>query len=266
MVKSHLLVIDPQVDFCDPSGSLYVPGAEDDMGRLAAMITRLGRKLADISVTMDSHHQYDIAHPLFWVDNQGNHPAPFTLITEDDVNAGKWKALIPDHQKIALNYVAALRKNNRYVLCIWPPHCLIGTKGHNVYPTVSDALLKWEIDRNVGFVDYVTKGSNFGTEHYSAVQADVPDPSDKSTQLNLALIDILRDADIIGIAGEALSHCVANTVTDIANNFGEENIKKLILLEDLCSNVGGFENLGNDFVRDMTSRGMKVMKSSDFLA
>jgi nicotinamidase-related amidase len=33
MVKSHLLVIDPQVDFCDPSGSLYVPGAEDDMGR-----------------------------------------------------------------------------------------------------------------------------------------------------------------------------------------------------------------------------------------
>jgi len=31
----ELLVIDPQVDFCDPQrGSLYVPGAEHDMNSI----------------------------------------------------------------------------------------------------------------------------------------------------------------------------------------------------------------------------------------
>ena len=33
--RIELLVIDPQVDFCDPArGALYVPGAEHDMARL----------------------------------------------------------------------------------------------------------------------------------------------------------------------------------------------------------------------------------------
>ena len=30
MNNIHLLVIDGQVDFCDPSGALYVPGADDE--------------------------------------------------------------------------------------------------------------------------------------------------------------------------------------------------------------------------------------------
>jgi hypothetical protein len=63
-----------------------------------------------------------------------------------------------------------------------------------------------------------------------------------------------------------LSHCVANTIRDIADNFGEENIKKFVLLEDTCSNVTGFENFGTDFIRDMTARGMQRSKSDEYLA
>jgi nicotinamidase-related amidase len=264
MLKVHLLVIDPQIDFCDPSGSLFVPGADSDMKRLATMINRLGKKLEDIHVTMDTHHQYDIAHPMFWADSAGKHPAPFTLITMDDINAGKWRTTVPSHMQRARDYVEALNRNNRYLLCIWPPHCLIGSKGHGIQGDVYEALVAWEA-ANIGFVDYVTKGSNFWTEHYSAVQADVPDAQDASTQLNTQLITILQEADIIAIAGEALSHCVANTVQDIANNFGEDNIKKMVLLEDCSSNVTGFDGLGNDFVKAMKSRGMQISKSTDFL-
>ena len=114
-------------------------------------------------------------------------------------------------------------------------------------------------------VDYVTKGSNFWTEHYSAVQADVPDPNDPDTMLNTRLIETLERADIILLAGEARSHCLANTVRDIADNFGEENIKKMVLLSDATSDVPGFENLGESFVDEMVKRGMQISTTIDFL-
>jgi len=114
-------------------------------------------------------------------------------------------------------------------------------------------------------VDYVTKGSNFWTEHYSAVKADVPDPTDPGTTLNWDLINTLKTADIIALSGEALSHCLANTVRDIADNFGEENISKFVLLEDCSSSVTGFEKMGTDFIKEMVKRGMKVEKSTEFL-
>ena len=265
MFKVDLLIIDPQIDFCDPNGSLYVNGADKDMERLANFIVRTGNKLNDIHVTLDTHHLLDIGHPLFWIDASGKHPAPFTIITYDDVKVGKWRTTVPGAMDRATAYVKALADNKRYLLCVWPPHCLIGSKGTQVYPEVWKALSDWE-GAHVAFVDYVTKGSNMWTEHYSAVLADVPDPIDPSTQLNTRLIQRLQEVDEIIITGEALSHCVANTIRDIADNFGEENIKKFVLLDDCSSSVGGFENLGTDFVKEMTGRGMRVAKSTDVLS
>lgn len=259
-MKLHIITIDPQNDFCDPKGSLYVGGADKDMQRLAAMITRLGDRIEDIHVTLDTHHLVDIAHPIFWMDSNGNHPNPFTIISLDDVMGGKWTTTKPVFMPRAVDYVKQLAKNGRYPLCIWPPHCLIGSWGHNVVPELWKVLKEWE-DKNFGMVDYVTKGSNFWTEHYSAVQADVPDPQDPGTMLNTTLIETLKEADVIAITGEALSHCVANTIRDIANNFGEENIKKFVLLEDCSSNVTGFDQFGVDFVKEMKKRGMEISTS-----
>ena len=73
-MKLHLLIIDPQNDFCSPHGSLYVPGAEEDMGRLARLIDRLKNKIADIHVTLDSHRMIDISHPGWWRDSNGHQP------------------------------------------------------------------------------------------------------------------------------------------------------------------------------------------------
>ena len=278
-MRVELLIIDPQVDFCDPAGNLFVPGADKDCERLTAMINRISKKVSDIHVTLDTHHRFDIAHPAFWINDKGQHPTPFTVITYDDLKNGVWKAAVPAFQNAkafyaaykrdhfgAEEYVKSLSDNHRYALCVWPPHCLIGHPGHNVSPNVLAALDKWEQDHVTGFVDFVTKGSNFWTEHYSAVMADVIDPTDPGTALNTKLIETLQAVDIIGISGEALSHCVANTIRDIANNFGEENIKKFVLIQDTCSNVPGFEQLGTDFVREMTSRGMQISTAADFLA
>lgn len=278
--KIHLLLIDPQNDFCDVpeefrpvnpldvskriAPALPVPGAHADMLRVAALIDRIGNKLYDVHVTLDSHNPLDIAHPIWWCNERGESPAPFTMISVDDVRNGVWRARNPKAQAYSLAYVEALQNNGRYMLIIWPEHCLIGSWGHNVHAAVAASLNQWARSR-LEVVDYVTKGSNAKTEHYSAVQAEVPDPADPSTTLNSGLIKTLAQADIILIAGEALSHCVASTVRDIADNFGEENIKKFVLLTDCASSVTGFENLGEKFIADMKARGMKTALSTEFL-
>lgn len=264
----HLLVIDPQNDFCDPKGALYVPGAADDMGRLAAMVLRLKSRIADIHVTVDSHRLFDIAHPLYWKDSAGKPPAPFTIITAADVADGRWSTTIPSLQRRALEYVRALEHGGRYPLCIWPPHCLIGSWGHQIVPGVLGALHEWE--KTLAMVDFVTKGSNPHTEHYSGVKAEVPDPRDPSTQLNTALVDTLLNADLVAIAGEAGSHCLANTVRDIASEFKDDALlQKLVLLTDATSPVplpAPLDTLQQDFVNEMVGRGMKTSTTVDFLA
>jgi nicotinamidase-related amidase len=171
---------------------------------------------------------------------------------------------VPSLYRKALDYVRKLEQNGRYGLTIWPPHCLIGSPGHNVFPPLFDALTAWE--QRFAFVDYVTKGSNILTEHYSAVQADVPDAADPSTQINTRLVQTLENADIIAVAGEARTHCLANTVRDIANNFGDDSfVSKLVLLTDASSDIPGFESHAQAFLKEMTGRGMQLSTTTDFL-
>lgn len=264
--RIELLIIDPQVDFCDPKqGALFVPGAEHDMNRLAAMIRRLKNKIDDIHVTLDSHHFIHIAHPIFWKDSRGQHPPKFTSISSADVEEGVWTPTVPSLYRRALDYVHKLEQNGRYALTIWPPHCLIGSPGHTVCPELFAALTEWE--SRFAFVDYVTKGSNILTEHYSAVQADVPDPADPATQINTRLIQTLENADMIAIAGEARTHCLANTVRDVANNFGADSfVSKLVLLTDAASDIPGFETHAQNFMTEMVGRGMQLSTTTEFLA
>lgn len=262
--KYQLFIIDPQRDFCESNGGLYVPGAEKDIARLSAMIRRNVDAFDDIHLTLDSHHRVHIANPIWWLDSSGNHPDPFTQIDVEAVEAGKWRACNPAFQQRSLEYVRTLKRQGRYTLTIWPYHCLIGSSGAAVMPELFDALRLWE--EQFAVVNKVTKGSNIFTEHYSAVRADVEDPEDPGTMLNTRLLRALKaggDRPIL-IAGEALSHCVANTIRDVANEFDPEDVRKFILLEDACSNVPGFEKLGTDFVAEMCGRGMRVSTTDRF--
>ena len=263
--KIHLLVIDPQNDFVSPSGALSVLGADKDMDRLAVMIDRLGHKLDDIHVTLDSHHTVHIAHPIFWKDSKGNHPNPFTVITAKDVESGVWTTYMPSHYKRALEYLRALEAGGRYPHCIWPPHTLIGSEGHCVWPALYGALKRWE-EKEFAVVDYVTKGSNVFTEHFSAVKAEIPDAADPSTHLNSGFIQTLEEADELLVAGEALSHCLKFSLLDTVSSFSNPDyIKKIVLLTDAASSVTGFEKQGGDFIQDMVAKGMQVSTTVDYL-
>jgi len=265
MQNTQLLIIDPQNDFCDSKGALFVAGADKDMSRLAKMIDRVGAKLTDIHVTLDSHHLLDIAHPGFWKNSSGQKPNPFTIISYDDVANGTWMPTIPSFSKYALSYTKALKDNGRYLLCVWPAHCLIGSWGTQIVSDLYTSLLTWG-DKYVANVDYVTKGSNFLTEHYSAVKAEVPDPADLSTQLNTTLTESLEAVDNLVIAGEAGSHCLKFTLIDIVDALGgDKYVSKVTLLTDATSPVTGFEKDQDDFINSMVARGMKLSTTNEFL-
>lgn len=262
----HLILIDEQNDFVNPNGALYVKGGDENVKRVARMIDRLAPKLTDIHLTMDSHHKVDISHPMWFVDDKGRHPAPFTMITPEDLETGKWRTFVMAHRDRTLKYLKALKATGRYPHVIWPEHCLIGDQGHNLDPTLAAAVHGWE-EKRYATSDVVTKGSNPWTEHFSAVRAEVPDPTDPSTQINQGLVDTLESADIVAWGGEALSHCLANTFRDAISAFSDPTkVKKMVLLKDASSSVPGFENLGDGFVKEMIAKGMQVSTTTDFLA
>lgn len=282
MKRIDLVIIDGQNDFLDPNGALYVTGADLEAKKLAGMIRRTIRKITKLHATLDSHHNMDIAHPQMWKDENGNHPNPFTIISADDVRNGKWTCTLLGYynpeKKITfrektLAYVEQLEKNNRYPLCIWPPHCLIGTKGANVYPELYSAYEEW-IKENRSWVNFVTKGDFPFTEHYSAIQADVPEPGLIKTQLNTELLKDIGNADMIVWAGWAGSHCLANTGRDAMeyfNKISDEFIKKSVLLTDACAPVGDlpgstmFADMRTKFIDDMKSQGMQMSTTDTFL-
>ena len=68
--------------------ALPVAGAHADMQRLARFIDAAAPALTAITVTLDSHHRLDIAHPTFWRTGDGQPVAPFTSITAAQVRAG----------------------------------------------------------------------------------------------------------------------------------------------------------------------------------
>lgn len=275
----HLLVIDPQNDFCDlpqaympanpVDGSNYVPalpvaGAHADMLRVAELINRGAAGLSGISVTLDSHHRLDIAHPTFWKHADGSAVAPFTQIAAAEVREGKYLPRNPAALPRVLAYLDTLEAAGRYRLMVWPVHCEIGSWGHAVHADVHAAYNRWE-DGQLGIVNKVSKGSNPWTEHYSAVMAEVPDDDDSATQLNQGFIDLLKTADQIYITGEAGSHCVRATTEHIADNFSQADLRKLVLLIDCMSPVTGFQLQYEEFVTAMRARGLQIATSTDVL-
>lgn len=264
MMKVHLIVIDPQVDFCTPTGALWVPGADKDMVRLAAMINRLGNKITQIHVTLDQHHFLSIFHPIYWLSKKGEHPPIFTKITSADIEDKVWRPWNPVLNEWSLNYVRTLEAGGRYPLVIWPYHCLIGSPGAAIVPDLFVSFMGWQ--HSYKQVEFISKGSNYRTEHYSAVKAEVADPQDPKTNIDTKFMKLLESVDIIALAGEARSHCLANTVNDIAGQFNASNISKFVLLTDASSDVTDCKDLGDTFVSNMVARGMRVSTTTEFLS
>jgi nicotinamidase-related amidase len=261
------LIIDPQNDFVSPHGSLSVAGAKEDASRLARFMESARDQLSSIVISLDSHQRVDISHPLWFVDDQGRSPDPFTVITSEALRARRWSAR-GGRQERTLHYLEELERRGRYPHVIWPEHCLIGSDGHGVYPLIQEQALAWAARHadHGGQVRFVSKGESPWTEHFSAVEAEVPDDSDPHTLPNHDLIAQLLLAEVVYVAGWARSHCVGNTVRDLIRYGGATLAKRLVLLSDTMSDVPGFEEVGEAFTREVLARGVRVQDCAQALS
>jgi nicotinamidase-related amidase len=286
-----LLAIDIQNTFCIPEFELFVggrsgTGAVDDNVRLCEFIYRNLGVITQIAATMDTHTAMQIFHPVFWINDAGEHPSPNTTISIDDVERGVWKVnpamtdnLAKDDyselQQYALHYVKQLSEHGKYLLTIWSYHSMLGGIGHALVSAVEEAAFFHNIARN-SQTHFEIKGDNPLTENYSVLQPEVLEDSKGNpiSQKNTRFLQKLLDFDAIIIAGQAKSHCVAWTIEDLLTDIKARDpnlAKKVYLLEDCTSsvvvpNIVDFTEQADVAFERFAKAGMHIVKSTEAIA
>jgi nicotinamidase-related amidase len=285
-----LLAVDVQITFCIPGFELFVGGrsgvaAVDDNRRLCAFIYRNLDAITRIHVTMDTHQAMQIFHASYLVDEEGVHPAPYTTVTVQEVESGRWRidpvlarglGIEPGAaQEHLLHYVRTLAAGHKYSLTIWPYHAMLGGIGHALVPAVEEAIF-FHGRARASQADFQVKGRNPFTEHYSILGPEVvrgPGGA-RIAGKNTTLIDTLLGYDAVVIAGQAKSHCVAWTVADLIGELHDRDPRlagKFYLLEDCTSPVvvpGGsdFTAVADAAFERFAEAGMHVVRTTDPLA
>ncbi len=262
----HLLIVDMQVDFCHPDGALSVPGAREDLERLIQFIRRNVEQISGITCSLDSHLPLQIFHPAWWVDGNGEHPPPFTVIGHKDVLDGAWVPLL--EPEWSTQYTWRLQELGRSELTIWPYHCLIGSPGHCLDPDLLSAVFWHSLARGAQPTWWM-KGSTPGTEHYSILRPEIPLPGHSFDTGGRELLDLLEMSDLVYIAGEAKSHCVLETVEDLVEEYADrpDVLRKIYVLEDCTSAIHhptiDYEAIADARFAELSRRGIHLVDSTD---
>jgi nicotinamidase-related amidase len=282
-----LLAVDMQNTFCMPAFELFVAGrsgtgAVDDSRRLCEFIYRNLDVITQIIPTMDTHQTMQIFHAIYLMNDRGEHPPPFTQISVEDIERGRWKLDtgvarslnidVADGQRYLLHYTRTLQKTGKYDLSIWPYHSMLGGIGHALVPAVEDAIFFHTVAR-YSQADFHIKGYNSATEHYSVLGPEVTLDADGRTiaSKDEQLIDKLWTFDAVVIAGQAKSHCVAWTVQDLLGTALQRDARlarKIFLLEDCSSavvvpGVIDYTDQADADYRRFADVGMHVVRSTD---
>jgi nicotinamidase-related amidase len=285
-----LVAVDVQNTFCIPDFELYVggrsgTGAIDDSRRLCEFIYRNMGVITQICPTMDTHQATQIFHALFLVNDAGEHPDPYTLISAEDIEKGVWKFNPALTQSLSISveyaqqhlqsYTNALKQSGKYALTIWPYHAMLGGIGHALVSAVEEAVFFHSVAR-CARPNFQIKGNHPLTEHYSVLGPEVRQGPDGEllTGKNFELIDTLLDFDAVVIAGQAKSHCVAWTIQDLLNSMVEKDrslAHKVYLLEDCTSPVVvpgaiDYTDEADAAFRKFAEAGMHVVHSTEPMA
>lgn len=234
--RRALLLIDAQVDFIHRDGALSVPGALDDTRRTIEWIYEHAGSISAIAASLDSHYPMQIFYPGWWVDPDGKHPEPYTVITAEAVASGVWH---PTREPMwSVEYLSRLESDSKKELMIWPYHTMLGTPGHAIVPALYEAVVYHSAARKQD-LKLVMKGLEPGSEFYSMLEPEVPIRRDPNVGFNHDLVDWLNEFDEIYVAGQAKSHCVLETLGSLVRRQDEIPglLERIYLLEDCTSSV-----------------------------
>lgn len=263
-----LLLVDMQVDFVHEDGALSVPGAVDDTRRIIEWMYKHVDQLTTIIASLDSHIPLQIFSPAWWIDTNGKHPQPYTVITAESVHAGDWSPLY--ETAWSKQYVVQLEEQAKKQLMIWPYHTLIGTNGHTLTPALYEAIAYHTGARQAQPI-FITKGTIAKTENYSIFEPEVKDDTQPNGGLDVAKLDLLATYDEVYIAGQAKSHCVLETVTSLMRYYANQPdvISKFRVLMDGMSSVAhpeiDFEAIANEALQQYAEQGLTLTTTSEAL-
>jgi nicotinamidase-related amidase len=286
-IRICLVAVDVQNTFCTPGFELFVAGrsgsgAVDDNRRLCEFLYRNLDAITRVVPTLDTHQAVQIFHGAFLVDAEGRHPDPYTLVSADDVEAGRWRvspgaagALGLDArylQRHLLHYTRALQAGGKYQLTVWPYHAMLGGIGHALASSVEEAVFFHGLARD-SRPKVELKGDHPLTEHYSMLGPEVTEGPDGEPlgAHNDALVDELLEFDVVVVAGQAKSHCVAWTIDDLLRGVATRDpalAAKVYLLEDCSSpvvvpGVVDYTAEADAAFRRFQDAGMHVVRSTD---
>lgn len=267
-MKLLLSIIDAENDFCDLpeeyrpiiNGVRYTPslpitGAHEDCKRIASFINEAD--IDAIELFQDTHLELDMGHISAWMYADGSGLTESRRITLDDLTSGNIIHRIDNVRMI--KYLDIVQE-----IYAWPVHCKKATFGQNIHQDIMTACTTWEFN-NLKFAEYIEKGIDPWSEHYSALQAEVVDANIPSTGLRVASIEKYKQFDMVVFVGEASSHCVMKTILDAVNNLSVDDRKKLVILTDCMSAIPGFEKQTKAFFDDMSKLGLRVTTSVELL-
>ena len=258
--RNLLLIIDMQNDFME-HGSLAVPDSHTDVKNLLTWMYNNIGKISDIAVSFDTHQPFQIFHSSWWVDENGNHPEPFTVITKKAVEDNKWKAV--SFPKESYEYLEGLESKGKKKLVIWTYHCLQGSFGNAMENQLSNMVYFHSVIRD-SVPLRIVKGQDPLSEMYGIIKAEF-DPKDN---INSKFLNKLQTYDKIIIAGEAKSHCVSESIKQIIEFFNETNkskLERMYILEDCMSNITGFEKESDqDFKIFKEKYHLNIVKSTSY--
>jgi nicotinamidase/pyrazinamidase len=258
------LLVDMQIDFVFPApvGQLPVPNARDDSRRLIEWLFANVHTITHIAASIDTHTPFHIFYATWWKNAQGGHPAPYTVITADEVRQAKW---IPITEvEWSIHYVDQLEKVGRKQLMIWPFHCMQGSIGNALVPALSEAIMYHSAAR-MAQPTYLVKGTIAHTEFYSILEPEVKYDQHPDGGLNTRFLEMLKSFDLIYVAGEARSHCVLETVNSIMRNWRDQPdlVKKLRFLDDCTSSIKGFEEPTEAQFKRFSEQGLRSVRSTE---
>lgn len=254
-----VLGIDVQNDFME-HGELPVPGSHGDVQNFTRFIYDNLPRITKIAVSLDTHQPRQVFHAAWWMNSEGREPAPFTTITLDDINQGKWMARYSPPE--TREYVAMLEGMGKKQLMIWPYHCLQGTFGAALEGQFSNVLYFHAAVRQTQVLR-VVKGLDPLSEMYGIVKPEY----DRAGYINHELLNEVAKYKRILIGGEAQSHCVLESVIQLTEHFSQqpEITERIFILEDCMSPIDGFADSTRAVLSGLESKyGIQRVLSSEF--
>jgi nicotinamidase-related amidase len=278
-----LLVVDVQNTFCIPGFELFVAGrsgtgAVDDSRRLCEFVYRNLGAISQIFPSLDTHSAMQVFHAVWLVDENGDHPAPYTLVSAEDVETGRWRVNAAVAEALGIDagyaerhlrhYTRSLAAGGKYDLTVWPYHAMLGGIGHALVAAVEEAIFFHGIARE-SQAEFQVKGDRPLTEHYSMLGPEVTEGPDGDPlgSRNTELVEKLVAFDAVVVAGQAKSHCLAWTIDDLLSH-ARGLAERTYLLEDCTSpvvvpGVVDYTDEADAAFERYAAAGMNVVRSTD---